>query len=149
MIVHTIHIYNRKSAHNFMAELIYKSEMEAYEAAIKEFWKLNHELSDYIYCGSQKARVAFNNLTLNAQILVNRAFVKRYKRDIFECSSAIIDIDDGPFSFIIGATDDKIDDIDVLHEILSYFNEIVHTCDLKMTGSSNIYTVHIVPGELV
>ena len=149
MIVYTITIYNCKLSHNFMSNLIYKSEFEAYEAAIKEFWKVNHGLSDYIYCGSEKARVAFNNLTLNAQLLVNRAFVKRYKKDLFECCSALTDIDDGPFSFEIGTIDKEMDDIDLLHEILSYFNEIIQICDIRMTGSSNLYTVHIVPKKLV
>ncbi len=66
-----------------MSELIYKSEEEAYKAAIKEFWKINRELPLGMYIGSKKAITAFDNLSLDAQILINKALIARYKQNIF------------------------------------------------------------------
>ncbi len=132
-----------------MSELIYKSEEEAYKAAIKEFWKINRELPLGIYVGSKKALTAFDNLGLDSQILINKALIARYKQNIFGEFNHGFEPDlNSTFCF----TTDKEADVDTLHEILSFLNEIIHA-NYKhfILGEQdrNIYSVHLVPGELV
>jgi hypothetical protein len=134
-----------------MSELIYKSEEEAYKAAIKEFWKINRELPLGIYVGSKKALTAFDNLGLDSQILINKALIARYKQNIFGDSDSYGRFDPDLINDFSGTTD-KEADVDTLHEILSFLNEIIHA-NYKhfILGEQdrNIYSVHLVPGELV
>jgi hypothetical protein len=134
-----------------MSELIYKSEEEAYKAAITEFWKINRELPLGIYIGSKKALTAFDNLSLDAQILINRSLISRYKQNIFGDSDSHSRFDadlNSTFCF----TTDKEADVDTLHEILVFLNEIIHENYRHFISGEqdrNIYTIHLVPGELV